>query len=385
MYKKIIVNEKTEDFLSRGNSWIYERSILSIPELDNGDIVKVSGKSGKFYGMGYYCADSVIKVRMISSEIVDLVDENFFIKRFFSCLEYRKSVLNEKSSYRMVFSEGDMLSGIIIDVFEGHAVIQLNTSGIFRYKDIIVSALIKVLEPKSVYIKQSSVSQNSFEGTVFGDLPERLVITENNINYCINIKEFQKTGFFLDQYINRIKIGRFSRNKEVIDIFCNSGGFGFNCLKNGASKVTFLDSSRFLSDIISENCKLNDIEKDRIEVRNCDAFDFLGRDNRKYDLIILDPPALTKTSKKSGEAIKGYLYLNIRCLERLNPGGVLATFSCSQNIDTRTFMAVCGNAMKKTGGIYNIIDHASQSYDHPVIDAQPETHYLKGLFIRKYK
>ena len=384
MNKTVVVNKKTAEFLLKGNSWIYERSIIKKDNIKDCDIVKVLSDSDDFIGYGYYCADSVIKVRLLSYSDKDYnFDKEFFFTKFKECLLFRKNIYSEKSSYRLVFSEGDLLSGLICDVFENIIVIQCNTKGMYSFIDNIKNALIELLSPECIYLKSASITEIKHEGVIFGELKDEVFINENEIKYSINIKEYQKTGFFLDQYLNRKRIQRFCKDKAVLDIFCNSGGFGFNALKAEANSVTFVDYSCHLNEVIKRNTELNGFDKNRIEFLQCDAFDFVSSHTQKYDVIILDPPAMTKSKKKTKDAIKGYLYLNIKALSMLKKDGILATFSCSQNIDKDTFYALCGNAMKKSDGIFQIIDYAAQSYDHPVINGQPETHYLKGLFIRK--
>ena len=382
---KITVSGNTGNFIKNGNSWIYGKNILNKVKGNNVRDVRIYDEKNVLLGSGLYNPDALIKVRILNFG-KDEVEFNydFFKDKVEKAYKFRKKIYGEKSSYRLIFSEGDLFSGLICDVYNKGVVTLLGSKGLENHREKIYKAIDEVIKPDFIYEKENdSPEKVNSKGLIKGEIPADFKIEENGISYIVDVVNGQKTGFFLDQYLNRKNMELYSENSKVLDVFCNSGGFGLNALKYGASHVSFLDSSQEALDGVKQNLLLNKVKQEKFDIIKSDAFSYMEKNDGKYDLIILDPPAFTKSSKNISKATSAYQFLNIKALSMLNEGGILATFSCSQNITEDIFRAVVKNSCFKAHGIYSILSPALQSYDHPVIPSQNETHYLKGFFIRK--
>ena len=385
--KTVIVKKVALEKLSKFHPWIYKDEIKKLPKnIDKGDLVKILSPDGEFLGLGYINPDSLITVRILTFK-KETINKNFFKKRIENAYTHRLDLLNHKTNaYRIIHSEGDFISGLIVDKYGDYLSVQFNTAGISKFKKEIVDSLIEVIKPKGIYEKVDKKVADiegleKKEKVLFGTVPDEITIVENSIKFFVSIKEGQKTGFFLDQRKNREIVSSYVKEGfTVLDLFSNAGGFGIYCLKNEASFVDFVDISKTAVSQIKENCRLNNLTN--FKVYQEDAFDFLNNLDKKYDLIIIDPPAFAKTRKEKKGAIKGFQYLVINSIKALKENGLIAIFSCSHHITQEDLKNVLLYASSKTGRKAVILEHMFQDLDHPHLLNAPSSFYLKGFLAK---
>jgi len=386
--KKVIVKRQAEEKLKYFMPWIYENEILKYPkDVKAGEIVDIYSKNGKFLARGYINPKSKITVRVLTFHKEE-INKEFFRKRILIALSKRKNISQITNAYRVVYAEADFLAGLIIDKYDEYLTIQINTAGMENFRKEILEVLIEELNPKGIYEKSDKKSREkeglpTEEKIIYGNIPDKLEIVENNIKFVVYLKESQKTGFYLDQRKNRKEVAEYSSG-NVLDLFSNAGGFGIYAYKNGADFVKFVDVSPNAIKHLEENIKLNKIEK--YEIVKQDAFDFLKEElkkNIKYNLIIIDPPAFAKTKKEREGALRGFKYLILNSIKLLNENGYIAVFSCSHSITMEDLKRVSLEASKDTKFQLEVIQHLYQDLDHPYILNIPNSLYLKGLLLRR--
>ncbi|MDI1472392.1 MAG: class I SAM-dependent rRNA methyltransferase [Thermodesulfovibrio sp.] len=374
-----------------GSLWIYKNEIVSdISNLYSGTLVKVyESKSNKFIGVGYINPKSTISIRLLSFKELT-IDEQFFRSRIIQCKQYREEFLGLKENYRLIFSESDFLPGLIVDKYNKCLVIQILTAGMENFKEMIIKILDTIFSPEIIILRNDSHSRLKeglkLEKTIVkGDLNEFPLIIEDDIKFLFDPLHGQKTGFFLDQRENRIFLKNLITKGEGLDLFCYVGSWSLHMAKKGI-KITGIDSSQNAIDLAKENAKINNLI-DKSQFIKADVFDYLKweiKKDKKYDLIVVDPPAFVKSKNEKKDALEGYLNLNTLAIKLLKKEGIIATSSCSQHVSDYDFYEVIKEAFlrnKKTG---KLIYRGTQSKDHPILLSMPETSYLKCLIIKLF-
>jgi 23S rRNA (cytosine1962-C5)-methyltransferase len=368
-----------------GHPWIYNNEIDKIEKgIKKGDIVSIFYEK-TFVGKGYYNPDSMIVVRLLTKKN-EVINKDFFKTKILKALNYRKIFFSSLEAARIIFGESDGIPGLIVDKFANYLVIQINTYGINKYRNDILECLIEILSPSGIYEKddEKNASKEGFDpvnGWVYKTGPELIDFKINHINFVAEING-QKTGFFLDQRINARQLINFSEDKKVIDLFCYSGNFGLHALKGGAKHVTFVDYSQRALELTEINLKNNNISKDRYDLINANAFDYLrmlDNSGTLYDLTLIDPPSLAKSRKSKISALNGYKELNLRAMKITKNEGFLCTSSCTQIIYPDDFEKMLFEAAENTNKRLKKIYTGIQSYDHPVDTSIFETNYLKNF------
>lgn len=367
-----------------GHPWIYSNEIEGYDgEYTNGDIVEVYNFKNDFIGKGYINDASKIAIRIMTRNINEEIDEDFFRKRLSNAWEYRKKVI-DTSSCRFVFGEADFLPGLIIDKYEDYYVIQSLTLGIDKYKNIIVKLLKEEYGAKGIY-ERSDVHVRELEGMdqAKGFLTEpfdtKVQIIENGVKYYVDIENGQKTGFFLDQKENRKAIHKICKDAEVLDCFSHTGSFALNAGIAGAKSVLGLDISELAVEDARKNAELNGLS-DIVKFECHNAFDVLhqwDKEGKKYDVVILDPPAFTKSRATINNAVRGYKEINLRGIKMVKPGGYLATCSCSHFMNPELFKDTIADAARDARRTLRQVEFRTQSCDHPILWNSDESYYLK--------
>jgi len=386
---KIVLKSGKEQSVRRFHPWIFSGAIKKMyGNPVEGDLVDVFDNKDTFLAVGHYQPSS-IAVRILSF-VQETPDINFFREKINRAITYRKSIgiigNPEINVFRLIHGEGDGLPGLIIDYYNGVAVMQMHSIGFYRIRKEIASILAELLKDRifAVYDK-SEVTIPHMSGVVatneflYGN-SEAVVVTENGYKFKIDWKTGQKTGFFIDQRENRKLLEKYTEGRVVLNMFGYTGGFSVYAMKN-ASIVHTVDSSFPAIEMANENIKLNYGDDKRHESFQVDAFDYMNHIKDQYDLIILDPPAFAKHNNVLANALQGYKRLNIKAIEQIKPGGIIFTFSCSQVVTKENFRKSVFAAAANTGRSVRILHQMSQPPDHPVNIYHPESEYLKGLVI----
>ncbi len=377
--------------------WVYKNDILSFSRKPKpGELCVVRDYRGAFLAKGYINPDSYIAVRILTFKKDEELDYDFFRRRIGEAYEYRKSVVPpDTTGFRLIHSEADFLPGLIVDYYSGYLVVQVTTLGMEILKEKVVRALVDVVKPKGIYEK-STVQTRELEGlplveqTLYGDVPERVVITENGIRFTVQIVGGQKTGYFLDQRENKLLFAReFVREGDrVLDAFCHLGGFGIHAAVLGkAGEIVAVDSSQLALDLAKENAELNGVA-DRFRFVKGDAFKVLKEmqlSGEKFDSIVIDPPAFAKSKTVVEQAKRGYKELFLRGLKMLKPGGSIVVCSCSHHITPPILEEILLSAAYDTRTPLRVLYTTYQAKDHPFVLQIPESRYLKCIFARRFQ
>jgi 23S rRNA (cytosine1962-C5)-methyltransferase len=386
---RIILKSGKDQSVRRYHPWIFSGAIKKIHgEPSEGDLVNIYDNKDEFLGTGHYQPGS-IAVRILSFSPIESV-EGLLIERISAAVSYRRSaglLDNEKTNVlRLIHAEGDNLPGLIVDFYNGVAVLQVHSVGMYRLRNEIVSILKDVLGPglTAVYDKSESTipfmsGQRGENGFLHG-FSDPVIVNEEGFRFKVDWNTGQKTGFFIDQRENRKLLSEYSGGKDVLNMFGYTGAFSVYAMKN-ASLVHTVDSSASAIDLAEENIRLNFGEDRRHASYRVDVFEFLKDINGKYDLIILDPPAFAKHNDVLSNALQGYKRLNMKAIEQIRKGGILFTFSCSQVVSRENFRKSVFAAAANTGRKVRILHQMSQPPDHPVNIYAPESEYLKGLVV----
>ncbi|MBN2548493.1 MAG: class I SAM-dependent methyltransferase [Anaerolineales bacterium] len=382
-----------EKSVLRRHPWVFSGAIEElIGAPAQGDTVKIVDQAGKFLAWGAYSPHSQIRVRVWSFEEKDTIDESFLQLRLEQALKLRHEIFSagEMEALRLVHGESDGLPGLIVDRYGDLLVMQCLSSGPELWRETLVDLLVKLTGIGQVY-ERSDVDVRQLEGLADrvgalrgGEPPERVLIHENGLSFWVDVRSGHKTGFYLDQRTNRLRVRQIALDKDVLDCFAYSGGFSVNALAGGASSVIILDSSRAALELASENLAQNNLPVERVEFIEADVFNALRgfRDRgRSYDLIVLDPPKFAPTAAQAEKASRGYKDINLLALKLLRPGGFLFTFSCSGGISPDLFQKIVAGAALDAGVDARIVERLHQDADHPVALNFPEGEYLKGLVV----
>lgn len=375
--------------VENGHPWIFTDEIEEFDgEYSNGDIVEVYNYLHDFIGKGYINDVSKIAIRILTRDINEEIDEEFFRKRLKNAFDYRKKVI-DTSSCRIVFGEADFLPGLTIDKFEDYYVVQSLALGIDRYKAIIVKILKEDYCAKGIY-ERSDVSVRELEGMeqskgfLSDPFDTMIQIKENGVKYYVDIENGQKTGFFLDQKENRAAIHRICKDAEVLDCFTHTGSFALNAGIAGAKSVLGIDISEHAVEFARKNAELNNLS-DIVKFECHNAFDILtqwSKEGRKFDVVILDPPAFTKSRDSVKGATRGYKDINLRGLKMVKSGGFFVTCSCSHFMKEDLFKQTIADAAKDAKRILRQVEFRTQAADHPILWNSDESYYLKFIIFQ---
>ena len=393
-YKKVYITKKGENSILLGHPWVYEGEIVKTDSgINNGDIVDITNDKDKYLGSGFYNNNSKITVRLLSRNANDNYDIEFFRRRIGYAIDYRLTVMEDNlNAFRVIFGEADELPGLTVDKFNDILVVQILSLGIEIRKDMILKTLYEEMikrdfDIKGIYIR-NDVDIRGKEGLEeykgWFDLglglqkSTKTTIIENGIKYVVDFENGQKTGFFLDQKYNRLAIRKIAKNRSVLDCCTHTGSFAMNAYMGGAKEVTAMDISEKALDDAKENFKLNNMNINTV----CgDVFDVLKdlseSKNKKYDFVILDPPAFTKSRKTIDKALKGYQEINYLALKSLPRGGYFATASCSHFANPELFLNAIYKASLDAGVKLKQVSYTGAAFDHPVLIGVEETRYLK--------
>jgi len=388
--QKLIIKKGRERSMVNRHPWIYSGAVAVLPEAEIGEILSIYRSDDQLIGYGFYAPGTQIVCRVFeyTKEETDVLSQAYWTDKIEKAYAIRKKFIlsDQTNAFRLINAEGDFFPGLIADVYNDTVVIQLLIKGTEIIKDFIINTL-KTLGYEFVYLKTKEVS-GRLEGvdSLKGWVSEKegnteIEIVENGVKFQVNIETGQKTGFFLDQRDARMLIKQYSKGAKVCNTFSYSGGFSLYALEAGAELVHSVDSSKSAVDLIEKNLELNNVAPERHESFAEDVFKFLKKTENKYDLIVLDPPAFAKTAKAVKNATRGYKELNLTAFRKINPGGIIFTFSCSQKISRDLFRKVVFGAAADAKRNIRILHQTTQPADHPINIYHPENEYLKGLIL----
>lgn len=380
--------------MKAGGPWIYDNEIAKVEgDYENGQIVSVEDFDGYPLGSGFINDASKLMVRMMSRNPEQAIDDAFLRERVKAAWEYRKKTV-DTSSCRIIFGEADFLPGLVIDKYESVLVVQSLALGIDRLKNTIVKHLMEILKEDGITITgvyersdakvRKKEGMELFSGFLSEPFDTNVPIVENGIRYIVDVANGQKTGFFLDQKYNRLAIQGLCKNAEVLDCFTHTGSFGLNAAKGGAKHVISVDASELAIEQAKENARLNGYE-DIIQYEVADVFEYLPqleREKRQFDVVILDPPAFTKSRNSVKNATKGYHDINLRGMKLVKDGGFLATCSCSHFMEPELFISTIQRAAYQAHKRLRLVEFRMQSPDHPILFHAEESGYLKFVIFQ---
>ncbi len=396
-FARFVITTKGQRWVESGHPWVYAAEVVEEQgTCENGDLADVVTQKGRYLGTGLVSRESKIRVRIISRNANDRFDAAFWERRVRYAWAYRKTVMGpDTGCCRVIFGESDGFPGLTVDRFSDLLSVQTLSYGMERLKPLLLPLIVRVLREdgqdiRGVYLRDD-LAGRALEGLPQGkgwfalpgeDVPESAVteICENGVRYRVDVENGQKTGFFLDQKYNRLAVARLARGKRVLDCFTHTGSFALNAALGGAERVTAVDVSAEAVEMARQNARLNGVE-DRMDFLCADVFDLLpelaASGKRDYDLIILDPPAFTKSRKTADSAFRGYKEINYRAMGLLPRGGYLATASCSHFMPCADFERMLRAAAHDAGRELKEVEVRKQSPDHPILWTVPETEYLK--------
>lgn len=386
----VYLKKGKEESLKRFHPWVFSGAIHHIDgEVEEGEVVRVVTAEGHFIAVGHFQIGS-IAVRVLSFAD-EAIDDAFWIRRLTVAYDMRCAIgvaaNPDNNTYRLVHGEGDNLPGLVIDVYGKTAVVQAHSVGMHVCRHEVARALAEVMKGRveNIYYKSETTLPYKAElgqenGFIFGGSPDNIAM-ENGLNFHVDWLKGQKTGFFVDQRENRALLECYSKGRSVLNMFCYTGGFSFYAMRGGAKLVHSVDSSAKAIDLTNKNVELNFPGDSRHTAYAEDAFKYLDRMGDQYDLIILDPPAFAKHKDALRNALQGYRKLNAKAFEKIKPGGILFTFSCSQVVTKDNFRTAVFTAAAMSGRSVRILHQMTQPADHPVNIYHPEGEYLKGLVL----
>ena len=377
---KVEITKSAYEKIKKRAPWIYSNEINHI-KCDRGSVVDLV-YNGKYVATAFYNPLSKISARILSYKKMT-VDRCFFESRIKKAVKKRDKLKKITNSFRLIHSEADFLPGLIVDRYGDNLVVSFTTAGMDNFKGIIIEILIELLNPKGIYEKGDKIREKEglevINQTLFGKVDDEFIIEENEKKFITNLKEGQKTGFFLDQRKNRKIVGSFGK-KKTLDLFANAGGFGIYA---NAEYTKFVEISALACSLIEKNCELNNLQN--YEIIKSDVFRFLETEKEKYDLIIIDPPAFAKTKSAKKGALKGWKYLIVNSLKLLEDGGYLALFSCSHSISSKDLLDLALSSSIIEKSFLEVIEFLKQDIDHPYLLNIPNSLYLTGVLLRKIK
>ena len=382
---RVVLRKGRDRRLKAGHLWVYAGEIQKTDDgLSPGDAVEVVDHRGRFLARGYYNPASSITVRLLTRSRDEAPDAALLRRRIAQAVAYRRHFYDAGESCRLVFSEGDLLPGLTVDRYGPCLAVQIATLGMDRVRDDIVSALQDAVHPRGIY-ERSDLPTRLREGLeartalLSGEVPEEMEVILDELRFLVRLRAGQKTGLYLDHRFNRRALHPHARGRRVLDVFCNTGSFGLYALKAGAERCTGIEISAECLDLARRNAALNGFE-DRCEWIEGNAFDHLralDHAKERFDLIVLDPPAFTKSARATEAAVRGYKEINLRALRLAAPGAIIATSSCSYHLGPEEFLEVLRDAAADAGRDATLVEMRGQAPDHPIHLSVPETRYLK--------
>lgn len=392
--KHIRLRKSEERRVRAGHAWIYsneiDTSVTPLKSFHPGEEVIVEAYNKAVLGVAYINPRSLIAARLFTLDPKERLDSQFIHKQLATALSLRTRLF-DKPFYRLVFSEADGLPGLVIDRFANDLVCQINTAGMELKIDMIAEALLSLLPDTNSILLRNDSQMREHEGlqayikAIHGEPPEELILEENNVSFAFPFLKGQKTGWFYDHRQNRARLGSYVKDKSVLDVFSYLGGWGIQAACAGARMVDCIESSAFACEFIRKNAQLNNVE-DRVNVICADAFDAMKellQTGKKYDVIVLDPPAFVKRLKDQKEGIIAYQRINEMALKLLSADGILVTCSCSMHVSMDELVHILQRVAYRTQSHIQIVERGHQSPDHPIHVAIPETDYLKAIVVRK--
>lgn len=382
------LKKKIKKRIEKGHPWVYRNEIERIEgEYQPGDIIEVYNHKSKFIGKGYINPSSLIMIRILTRDISEEINEEFFVSRITRAWEYRKKLINTDSC-RVIFGEADGLPGLIVDKFNDYLSVQVLTFGMEQFKDLIVKILDRVIGPEGIFERNDNSVRRlegleESKGYLQGFFEPHTIINENGIRMFVDIENGQKTGYFLDQRENRLAIKDIVKDATVLDCFCHTGSFSLHAAYFGAKHVTAIDISEHAIETAEKNVRLNNLEG-KIDFVCANAFDLLRemqKEGKLFDVVILDPPAFTKSAKKIESAYRGYKEINLRGLKLVKPGGYLVTASCSHYMYPDLFRKMLGEAALDAKKTIREVEYRTQAKDHPYLWGFDESRYLKFFIL----
>ena len=388
IYKRVILKRGKEESLKRFHPWVFSGAIARMDKVEEGDLVTVYDHEGNLIGNGHFQIGS-IAVRILSFDDTE-IDANFFLRRLSEAYKMRQALgllRPDNNAFRLVHGEGDFLPGLVIDIYGTTAVMQAHSPGMHFARHLIADALTQLPDGvvKNVYYKSETTlpykAQLDPQNTYIKGAFDSDVAMENGLKFHVDWLKGQKTGFFVDQRENRALLEHYARDRRVLNMFCYTGGFSFYALRGGAELVHSVDSSAKAISLTDANVELNFPDCERHQSFAVDAFKYLDEMTTSYNLIILDPPAFAKHKSALRNALIGYRKLNAKAFEKIEPGGILFTFSCSQAVNKEQFRLAVFSAAAMSKRKVRILHQLTQPADHPINIYHPEGEYLKGLVL----
>ena len=387
---RITLNKNEERRIKFGHPWAFSNEIREVSgDRSVGIGAELYDAAGVFIGVGHYNPHSLIAFRLVSRQREDIDTDDFFEQRISAALAHRLKRYPGLTTFRAVYGESDFLPGLVVDKYGDYLSVQLLSAGMDSRRLQIVAALRKIFEPKGI-IARNDVSVRKLEGLeekielLWGEIPDTVVMEENDLQFRVNLREGQKTGAFLDQKQNHLLLRDMCAGQNVLDCFCYTGGWAVHAASFGALSVLGVDISTRAVGQASSHAKLNKVS-DRVSFEECDAFErlrSLHQEGRRFGVIVMDPPAFVKSRKNIAEATKGYLTINRRALELLEPGGYLITCSCSFHMGREAFRDMLIQAARLAKREVRLVGSHSQAADHPVLLSFPESEYLKCFVLQ---
>jgi len=376
--------------IKNGHPWVFSNEIERIEgEKGPGVAAELYDAGGALLGSGYYNPHSLIAFRLLSRRREDIDSVEFYEGRIRAALSHREAIYPELTTFRVVYGESDFLPGLVVDKYGDYLSLQLLSAGMEQRRELLLEALQRIFSPKGV-IARNDVAVRTLEGLeervelLAGDIPETVEMEENGLRFMVNLRHGQKTGGFLDQKQNHLLLKDISPGRHVLDCFCYSGSWGVHAGRFGASSVLGLDISAQAVAMAGRNAELNGLA-DRVSFEECDAFDRLRSlkfEGKRYGVVVMDPPAFVKNRRSIAEATKGYLTVNRRALELLEPGGYLITCSCSYHMGREPFREMLVQASRLARCDVRLVATCAQAPDHPVLLSFPESEYLKCFVLQ---
>ncbi|WP_373127340.1 class I SAM-dependent rRNA methyltransferase [Dielma fastidiosa] len=389
-YPKVVISKEGEEWLNKGQMWMYRNNAVNLDEtIENGSVVDIVTTQGDYMGTGFVSMDSHITVRILSKNLNDVFDRAFFKQRIQFAYAFRKTLEAENlTNCRLIFGEADQLPGLTVDRYNDILVAQISSFGMDKIKDMLYEVLLEVLKEdgqdvKGIY-ERNDIKVRTKEGLPLekgywrqAQLPTKTVINENGLLLNVDVENGQKTGYFLDQKSNRVLLRKMAHGKRVMDCFTHTGGFALNAAYGQALEVVAVDVSQTALDQAYENAKLNHLE-DRMSFVKADVFDYLDEcESGRFDIIVLDPPAFTKSRRTIDHAYSGYKRINMKAMKLLGKGGYLITCSCSRFMEIDNFEKMLREAAHESGVTLKQVSVTQQNHDHPILWTMEETSYLK--------
>lgn len=388
--KSLRLKKDADRRIKAGHLWIFSNDIdtsqSALKNYSAGELIHIETARGTPLAIGYINPHCLLCIRILSQNLQDKVDTGFFIRKIQTAKTKREKLFSD-NYYRVVFGEADRLPGVVIDQFNDVIVVQINTAGIENLKSYLIDAIKKVFQPNVIFLKCDSTERRNegldhYTETLLGEPPSSISVKENNCVYEINLLNAQKTGWFFDHRFNRARIATYCNDKKVLDVFSYCGAFSIPCAKNGATEVVAIDRSAQALEQLQKNAALNSLSNIKTICGDAlECMQILHQSNEKFDVIILDPPALIKRKKDIPAGEKMYQKLNETALNLLNDGGILLSASCSMHLSAEYLLNLIRRAGIYTKKDLSVIEHCHQGPDHPVHPAIAETNYLKGFII----